>query len=122
MNASLKLFRLFGVSVYLHWTWLLGAIFIISRNRLADTPENPHPLSFFVLLYLCLFLIVLIHEFGHALACKSVGGRADRIVLQPLGGIAFVNPPQRAGAMLWSIAAGPLVNVILLPLTGIPAF
>jgi Zn-dependent protease len=36
--------------------------------------------------------------------------------LWPLGGIAFVNPPQRPGAYLWSIAAGPLVNVILFPI------
>ena len=42
-------------------------------------------------------------------------GVANRIVLWPLGGIAFVNPPRRPGAYLWSIAAGPLVNVILLP-------
>jgi Zn-dependent protease len=29
--------------------------------------------------------------------------------------VAFVNPPMRPGAMLWSIAAGPLVNVALVP-------
>jgi hypothetical protein len=34
-----------------------------------------------------------------------------------LGGIAFVRPPARPGALLWSIAAGPLVNVVLLPVT-----
>src|SRR5206468_2659018 len=67
--------------------------------------------------YLSLFAIVLVHEFGHALACRSVGGRADHIVLWPLGGIAFVSPPPRAGALLWSIAAGPLVNVVLVPVT-----
>ena len=33
-----------------------------------------------------------------------------------LGGVAYVNPPQRPGATLWSIAAGPLVNVALLPI------
>jgi Zn-dependent protease len=55
------------------------------------------------------------HEFGHSLACRQVGGRADRIVLWPLGGVAFVQPPERPGATLWSIAAGPLVNVILIP-------
>ena len=32
-------------------------------------------------------------------------------MLWPLGGVAYVNPPQRPGATLWSIAAGPLVNV-----------
>ena len=69
-----------------------------------------------VLLYLGLFVLVTMHEFGHALACRQVGGQANRIVLWPLGGIAFVNPPPRAGAMLWSIAAGPLVNVLLAPI------
>jgi Zn-dependent protease len=64
---------------------------------------------------LALFLIVLVHEFGHALACRQVGGRADRIVLWPLGGVAYVDPPPRPGATLWSIAAGPLVNVALVP-------
>jgi Zn-dependent protease len=68
-----------------------------------------------VLEYLALFLIVLLHEFGHALACRQVGGTANQIVLWPLGGVAYVNPPQRADATLWSIAAGPLVNVVLLP-------
>jgi Zn-dependent protease len=65
--------------------------------------------------YLGLFAIVLTHEFGHALACKQVGGQANQIVLWPLGGVAYVSPPQRPGAMLWSIAAGPLVNVALVP-------
>jgi Zn-dependent protease len=55
------------------------------------------------------------HEFGHAMACRQVGGTANQIMLWPLGGVAYVSPPQRAGATLWSIAAGPLVNVALLP-------
>jgi Zn-dependent protease len=63
-----------------------------------------------------LFLIVIMHEFGHQLACRQVGGTTHDIVLWPLGGVAYVNPPQRPGAQLWSIAAGPLVNVILIPI------
>jgi Zn-dependent protease len=69
-----------------------------------------------ILEYLALFFIVLLHEFGHSLACRSVGGKADRIVLWPLGGIAFVDPPPRPGPTLWSIAAGPAVNVMLAPI------
>jgi Zn-dependent protease len=68
-----------------------------------------------VIEYLGLFSIVLMHEFGHALACRQVGGQANQIVLWPLGGVAYVSPPQRPGAMLWSVAAGPLVNVALVP-------
>ena len=44
-----------------------------------------------------------------------MGGQSNQIVLWPLGGVAYVNAPQRPGAQLWSIAAGPLVNVILIP-------
>ena len=66
--------------------------------------------------YLALFFIVMLHEFGHALACRQVGGTANQIVLWPLGGVAYVDPPPRPGATLWSIAAGPLVNVALLPI------
>ena len=65
---------------------------------------------------LSLFGIVLMHEFGHQLACRSVGGQTHDIILWPLGGVAYVSPPQRPGAQLWSIAAGPLVNVILFPI------
>ena len=65
--------------------------------------------------YLALFGIVLMHEFGHALACRQVGGDAHEILLWPFGGVAYVSPPPRPGAVLWSIAAGPLVNVVLFP-------
>lgn len=37
-------------------------------------------------------------------------------MLWPLGGVAYVEPPLRPGATLWSIAAGPLVNLVLLGL------
>lgn len=123
-NGSLRLFRFLGVTVFVHWSWALVAALQIWWRSRPPAPGAPpeYPLYFHAALYLCLFAIVLLHEYGHALACKSVGGKAERIVLWPLGGLAFVQPPPRPGALLWSIAAGPLVNVILLPLTLIPAF
>lgn len=112
MRGSWRLFGVSGINVYLHWTWILVAWFMIDSRRVAY--ERP---VFAAAEYLTLFLIVLLHEFGHALAARSVGGQADRIVLWPLGGIAFVRTPPRPGAHLWSIVAGPLVNVALVPLT-----
>lgn len=116
-NGSLRLGRLLGVDVFVHWSWLIGGALIVLWQR-RDRPAGlQHPLGFDIAVYLCLFCIVLLHEFGHALACKSVGGKAERIVLWPLGGVAYVSPPPRPGAMLWSIGAGPLVNVVLIPVT-----
>jgi Zn-dependent protease len=109
-QGSFRLFRVAGINVYLHWTWLIAA-YIVFRFR---TSEYASPV-WNVAEYLGLFGIVLLHEFGHALACRQVGGRADQIVLWPLGGVAYVQPPPRPGAVLWSIAAGPLVNLLLVP-------
>ena len=110
-DGSIHLVRFAGVDLYLHWSWFLVAAFEISDR--AGGYSSP---IWNVLEYLALFLIVTLHEYGHALACKQVGGTADQIVLWPLGGVAFVKPPPRPGATLWSIAAGPLVNLALLPI------
>jgi Zn-dependent protease len=110
-QGSFRLFRLAGINVYLHWSWFLIALIEINaRQRTYSSP------IWNLLEYLALFAIVTTHEFGHALACRQVGGTANQIILWPLGGVAYVDPPARPGATLWSIAAGPLVNVALLPI------
>ncbi len=113
-TGAIRLFQLAGITVYLHFSW-----FIVAAFYMTSFARQYHYPLWGVLTYLALFAIVLLHEFGHALACRQVGGVANRIILWPLGGIAFVNPPRRAGAYLWSIAAGPLVNVALIPFLGI---
>jgi Zn-dependent protease len=112
-KGSFHLFRLLEIDVYLHWLW-----FVVAVIRIGYGVEGISMPVWFAL-YLAVFVIVLMHEFGHALACRSVGGRADQIVLWPLGGVAYVDPPQRPGATLWSLAAGPLVNVMLVPILSV---
>jgi len=112
-QGTIRLFQLFGINVFLHWSWFLVAAYEISERK-----GTYSSVAWNVAEYLALFAIVTMHEFGHALACQQVGGRANQIVLWPLGGVAFVDPPPRPGATLWSIAAGPLVNVALMPVLG----
>jgi Zn-dependent protease len=102
-NNSIRLLRFAGLEVFLHWSWFLVAAYEIQsrQGRYRSVVWN-------VLEYLALFSIVLMHEFGHALACRQIGGTANQITLWPLGGVAYVNPPQRPGATLWSIAADRL--------------
>jgi Zn-dependent protease len=111
-QGSIRLFRFAGIDLYLHWSWFLVAAYEVTHRA-----QSYSSVTWNVIEYLTLFLIVTMHEFGHALACRSVGGEANQIVLWPLGGVAYVAPPQRPGATLWSIAAGPLVNVVLLPVS-----
>jgi Zn-dependent protease len=111
-QGSFHLFRLAGIDVFLHWSWFVVAAFEISARG------HRYPsIAWNLTEYLTLFFLVTLHEFGHALACRQVGGTANRIVLWPLGGVAYVDPPPRPAATLWSIAAGPLVNVVLLGLS-----
>jgi len=117
MKGIIPLFRVAGIQVYLHFTWFIVAALEIFR--FAHRYHNP---VWAVAEYLTLFLIVLLHEFGHAFACRQTGGQANQIALWPLGGVAFVKPPPRPGAYLWSIAAGPLVNAALFPVFTTPIF
>jgi Zn-dependent protease len=109
-NGAFRLFRFAGIDVFLHWSW-----FLVAAYEMGGRASDYSSVTWNLLEYLALFAIVTMHEFGHALACRSVGGRANQIVLWPLGGVAYVDPPPRPGATLWSIAAGPLVNVVLVP-------
>jgi Zn-dependent protease/ATP-dependent Clp protease adapter protein ClpS len=114
-SGAFRIFSVAGIDVYLHWTWFI--VVLIGFQNPMGKYDSP---IWSGLEFLSLFGIVLLHEFGHAFACRQVGGQADTIMLWPLGGVAFVSPPPRPGAVLWSIVAGPLVNVILIPFT-IPA-
>ena len=108
-HGLLRLFRVRGIDVFLHWTWIILAIYEIQGDNRYSQP------FWRAIEYVTIFGIVLLHEFGHTLACRQVGGTANRIVLWPLGGIAYVNPPPRPWPYLWSILAGPLVNLVLVP-------
>jgi Zn-dependent protease len=116
-RGSFRLFRVASIDVFVHWTW-----FVVAWIQISLRPDYYRSQAWKVAEYVSLFGIVLLHEFGHALACRSVGGRAKTIVLWPLGGVAFVSPPNRPGAVLWSIAAGPLVNLALVPVTMLLVF
>ena len=106
-EQGIPLGRWFKITVTLHWTFVIYAVF-----RVMDSPTPGIDALFMGLL----FLTVLLHEFGHALSCKALGGVALHIVLWPLGGIAFVQPPGTAWAYLITTVCGPLVNAILWPL------
>ncbi len=110
----MRLAHIAGINVYLHWSWFLVVLYELEAR--ANVYSSP---IWIVLEVLALFAIVTMHEFGHALACRQVGGVANRILLWPFGGIAYVDTPVRPGATLWTLAAGPLVNVVLIPILAV---
>lgn len=56
-------------------------------------------------------MTIIIHELGHALTCKKLGGQTDGIVLWPLGGFAICGPTDSLVGDLWVALAGPLTHI-----------
>jgi stage IV sporulation protein FB len=66
-----------------------------------------------------LFFSVVAHELGHCTAAWKCGGRVDRIVLGPWGGLTYVCPSRDRQFEIFTALAGPTVNlaICLLSLT-----
>ncbi|WP_226895683.1 M50 family metallopeptidase [Luteolibacter marinus] len=104
-------FTLFGIPVIIHpWFWLtlafLGGLFD------AVTPER--------MLYMSLFVFagtisILVHEFGHALTGRRLGGGMASIELLAFGGLAYNQGGRFTRSQrFWMIAAGPGAGFLLL--------
>ena len=112
MKWSLKLGRILGIDVYIHFTFLLLLGFVGLGAWMQDrTVWSAISAVFF---WSALFLCVLLHEYGHALAARKYGIGTRDITLLPIGGVARLERmPEKPRQELWVAVAGPLVNVII---------
>jgi Zn-dependent protease len=111
MQWAITLGSVSGIRVRIH---VIFIIYAIAQLLFAWISRDTLGLGFTAIMLSWLFVIVLLHEFGHCLACRWVGGEADDILMWPLGGLAFVRPPDTPGANLITTLGGPGVNAILL--------
>lgn len=112
MKWSVKLGRYFGIDVYIHLTFLLLLAFVGITQWLAV--RNIGAAVGSILFFLSVFLCVLLHEFGHALAARQYGIRTRDIIMLPIGGVARLGRmPEKPTQELWVALAGPLVNVVI---------
>jgi Zn-dependent protease len=108
LSGSVPFFTVFGIRVRIHSALIL---FIACELFLNWTPG--YDLAAKIVSMTLLLAVVLLHEFGHCLAARAVGGYSAEVILWPLGGMTFPEIPPRPGARFIAIAGGPLVNVIL---------
>lgn len=113
LDWALPLYRAWGVRVRVH---LLFIVFAAAQLIYAAFRTGGHLGPAYMAIGIAsLFLLVLLHEYGHVVACRKVGGEADDILMWPLGGLASAMPPDTWQANLITTVGGPLVNLILLP-------
>ncbi|HEV8059771.1 MAG TPA: site-2 protease family protein, partial [Gemmataceae bacterium] len=83
--GSWKIGRAFGISIYVHWTFLLLLGFVAFGGWGDQQGSGPlHAALLLVLLFSC----VVLHELGHALAARRFGVSTRDITLYPIGGVA----------------------------------
>ncbi len=105
MNVHIA--NLFDIPIRIHWSFIgvLGFVLLWSG-----------PAGWFGALTLVvgLFVSVVLHELGHALAARRYGIDTAHITLYPFGGIAAIKRmPEEPAQELVIALAGPAVNFVL---------
>src|SRR5207237_9722999 len=84
MGWSLPIFRIAGIQLRIHVTFvLLIAWLAFGYYAQGGSPAAAEGVIFVLLLFLC----VVLHEFGHALAAKAFGFYSPDFTLLTFGGV-----------------------------------
>jgi len=113
MNWSIKLFKIKGIEVKVHLTFVLILIWAAYQWSVS-TGEGLMGAVFGIVATLLLFASVTLHEFGHSLQALKFGIPVHDITLMPMGGVARIEEiPEDPGKEIRIAIAGPLVNFII---------
>lgn len=119
MRSSIRLGRLFGIEIGLHYSWFLIA-FLITMS-LGSQFQASHAewgssviWSLSILTSLLFFVTLLAHEMSHALVARAHGLSTKAITLFALGGLAQIEKePEDAKTEFLVGAVGPFSSAVM---------
>jgi len=119
MQAQVKLGRIFGIRIGLHYSWIIIAILIVFSLSGLFHQENRNwtdaeVWGTAILTAILFFVCILLHELGHSVVAQSRGIRVPSIVLFALGGVSQMEGESPdAKTEFWMALAGPAVSFII---------
>jgi Zn-dependent protease len=114
MRGSVKIANLFGIPVFIHWSFWLLFLFV------AYISTSFSSIAFNSVYVLALFVCVVMHEFGHALSARFYGVSTQDITILPIGGVARLDKMPEKPLQEFVVAiAGPAVNVVIALVLGL---
>jgi Zn-dependent protease len=119
MNKGIRLFKMFGITIRMDWSWLL--ILLMVTWNLSSAFARVHSdwsLTFTITMgliaALIFFLSVLLHELAHSLVAKSQGLPVDSITLFLFGGVSHIREePKSPGSEFVMAILGPVTSLVI---------
>ena len=119
MRSQIKLGRVFGIEIGLHYSWFLIAllmVFSLSSQFHASNPQwgDGVILTVAVTTAILFFVSLLLHELAHSIVATSNGLPVREITLFALGGVSQIEKnPTSAKLEFWMAFVGPLTSAVI---------
>lgn len=120
MPSSLPLFRVAGIQVAIHSSWIFAFVLITWSLAVGYFPERDPTLGVVgywiigAIAALLLFVSVLIHELAHSLVARARGLTVDSITLFIFGGVSnLTREPLTPGDEFVIAIVGPVSSLLL---------
>ena len=119
MQAQIKLGRIAGISVGLHYSWfIIAALITLSLSghfhSVAPGWSDAVVWSAAIITGLLFFVALLAHEMAHSLVAKAYGLKVRSITLFALGGVSQIeSEASDAKSEFWIAIVGPLSSLVI---------
>ncbi len=119
MKAHIKLGRIAGIPIGLHYSWLLIALLItisLAAHFRFQNPEWGEALivGLSILTAILFFAGIVLHELSHAAVAKARGLPVRSITLFALGGVALIEKEAAdAKTEFWMGIVGPITSFVI---------
>jgi Zn-dependent protease/predicted transcriptional regulator len=119
VRSQIKLGRIFGIEIGLHYSWLLIAILIVTSLYAQFHASNASwgdgvILAVSIATGLLFFVSLLLHELSHSVYARSHGIPVKEITLFALGGVSQLEKePASATVEFWMAFFGPLTSAAI---------
>jgi Zn-dependent protease/predicted transcriptional regulator len=119
LRSQLKLGRIAGIEIGLHYSWFIIAVLIafsLASHFHSLQPGWGEPVIWTaaIITSVLFFVALLLHELAHSLVAKSRGLRVRAITLFALGGVSQIeSEASDAKSEFWIAIVGPLTSLII---------
>lgn len=119
MRSQIKLGRIFGIPIGLHYSWFLIALLIVFSLSAQFRTSNAGWSDGLILASaigtaILFFVSLLLHELAHSLVATANGLPVREITLFALGGVSQIEKnPASAKIEFWIAFVGPLTSAVI---------